>query len=88
MSGAEARRAGLRHLLCELFAAMRARRLADGPEADFPPRQEDLANALGLTKAHVNRTLVTMRRRGLVTIRGGRLAIHDLGGLEAAAAAS
>lgn len=71
----------LAHLLVELFTALRARGLAQDNAADFPPRQEDLADALGLTTAHVNRTLLTLRRRGLVSIQNGKLRVHDLAGL-------
>lgn len=71
----------LAHLLVELFGALSARGLAHGDVVDFPPRQEDLADALGLTTAHVNRTLLALRRRGLALVHAGRLHVHDLAGL-------
>ena len=55
---------------------------ADPKNCPFPLRRQHLADALGLTGAHVNRTLNRLRRENLATIERGRLAIHDLGRLE------
>jgi CRP-like cAMP-binding protein len=55
---------------------------ADPQHCPFPLRRQHLADALGLTGAHVNRTVNRLRRDGVATIERGRLAIHDLGGLE------
>ena len=44
--------------------------------------QVDLAECLGLTSVHINRTLKELRERRLVEFRGGRVSIHDLAGLE------
>jgi CRP-like cAMP-binding protein len=50
-----------------------------GSENSFPMplTQELLADALGLTSVHVNRTLQTMRREGLIDLRGGALRLLD-----------
>jgi CRP-like cAMP-binding protein len=37
-----------------------------------------LADALGLTAIHVNRTLRQMRERKLLSVRKGTVIIHDL----------
>ena len=55
---------------------------ADPQNCPFPLRRQHLADALGLTGAHVNRTLNRLRRENIATIERGRLAIHDLGRLE------
>jgi CRP-like cAMP-binding protein len=43
----------------------------------MPITQEGLADALGLTSVHVNRTLQLMRREGLVELRGGMARLID-----------
>lgn len=45
--------------------------LATGDQFALPLTQEVLADALGLTSVHVNRTLQALRRDGLLTLRGG-----------------
>ena len=44
--------------------------------------QTDLAECLGLTPVHVNRTLRELRERGLVEFRSRRVTILDLAGLK------
>lgn len=44
----------------------------------FPFRQQDLADALGLSIVHTNRRIVALRQAGLVEITGRRLIMHDL----------
>ena len=52
-------------------------------EAEFacPLSQFVLADALGLTSIHVNRTLRELRERNLLTLHRGTVTIHDLAGL-------
>lgn len=50
--------------------------VSDGSFA-WPLTQNALADALGLTSVHVNRTLQQMRRRGDVILRSGRLQLTD-----------
>lgn len=45
--------------------------------------QEMLADALGLTGVHVNRTLQSIRETGMVDHKNGRVFIHDFNGLAA-----
>ncbi len=47
-------------------------------EIFFPLSQEDIGDATGLTKIHVNRTLKTMRQQGLMEISSRTLKIHDV----------
>jgi CRP-like cAMP-binding protein len=43
----------------------------------FPLRRQHIADATGLTGAHVNRTLNALRRDRIATLAGGRLVIQD-----------
>ena len=65
------------HLICELFARLRAAGLAYGDSCDFPLTQTDLAEAIGLTPVHVNRTLQQLRRDGLIELGGRKLTVPD-----------
>jgi CRP-like cAMP-binding protein len=67
----------LAHLICEVEARLQVVGLATPAGFDLPLTQIDLAACLGLSSVHVNRTLMTLRRRGLVEWRGGRVRILD-----------
>ncbi len=47
-------------------------------EIYFPLSQEDIGDATGLTKIHVNRTLKTLREQGLMQIHSRTLTIPDI----------
>ena len=66
------------HLFCELFTRAQAAGLSQDLSCPLPIRQCDIADALGLTPVHVNRTLRLLREKGLLTWRRGVLRIHDL----------
>jgi CRP-like cAMP-binding protein len=65
------------HLLVEL--GLRLRLIGMGSEAGYacPLSQYVLADALGLTAVHLNRTLRKLRELKLATFRDGEVAIHD-----------
>ena len=65
------------HLLCELVLRLRRAGLAPGATCALPLSQMVLADALGLTPVHVNRTLQGLRGEGLVEFGGGVLTVHD-----------
>jgi len=65
------------HLFCEIFVRSSAVGLNDGESCEMPVTQEMLADALGLTGVHVNRTLQSLRETGMVEHKNGRLFIHD-----------
>lgn len=75
----------LAHLFCELVTRMRAVGRADGHSCEFPVRQADLADALGITQVHLGRVLRELRERGLITFGAGRLTVHDWPALTEAA---
>ena len=55
--------------------------LATETEFKCPLSQYVLADALGLSAIHINRVLRQLRERNLLTVRRGRIKIHDLRGL-------
>jgi CRP-like cAMP-binding protein len=65
------------HLLCELAARLKAAGQDEMPIYDFPITQEQIADATGLTAVHTNRTLQTLRKSGLISLSGSKLAILD-----------
>jgi CRP-like cAMP-binding protein len=60
-------RARLAHLLCELAIRLDTEGLAQDYGYELPMTQEQLADALGLTPVHVNRTLKVLEAEGLIT---------------------
>lgn len=67
----------LAHLFCEL--SVRADEHADGRSSfELPLTQEQIADALGLTAVHVNRTLRQLRAEGLVVMGGRSITIPDV----------
>lgn len=56
--------------------------VARGDELPLPLTQEFLADTLGLTSVHVNRTLQAMRRDGLLASRSGTIVLVDRKRLE------
>ena len=70
------------HLLCELHVRLGLVGLTENTSYGLGLTQTDLAESLGLTPVHVNRSLRRLREHGLVEFRSGRVTIHDLPGLE------
>ncbi len=68
-------------LVLEIFDQAVARNMADGNSIPFPLRQEHIADALGLTKVHISRTLQALRQEGLLEVERGTATIHDIKGL-------
>lgn len=69
------------HMFCELHIRLGIVGLSTDQGFDLPLTQDELADCLGLTAVHVNRTLKELRERDLVEFRGGRVIINDLAGL-------
>ena len=74
--------ARIAHLFCELHARLEVAGLTDGPSYRLPLTQVDLAECLGLTPIHVNRTLRELRTEGLVTFRSKLVSIDNYGSLK------
>lgn len=67
----------LAHLLCEMLLRLRAVGHASKDAYALPVTQTELADTLGLTSVHVNRTLRELRQKGLIELRRGRVTILD-----------
>ena len=64
-------------LLYKRAAALDTGAQAAGQGVGFPPTQQHLADALGLSLAHTNKTLRKLQRRGMFRIADGRLHLMD-----------
>lgn len=73
------------HLLCELMLRMRVAGRARGLTCEMPLTQLELADALGLTPVHVNRTLQWLRSESLIEFGGGMLTVRNWRELKRAA---
>ncbi|RFC62717.1 Crp/Fnr family transcriptional regulator [Fulvimarina endophytica] len=65
------------HLLCELTMRLHAMNTAQTQHFHLPLTQNELADALGLTVVTVNRTLQTLKQRGLVERNRTMLTIRN-----------
>ena len=74
----------LGHMFLELFLRLEAVGVTSGNSFDFPLNQVVLADALGLSQVHVNRTLQRLRRDGLLEVNGRHATILDQPALERA----
>jgi CRP-like cAMP-binding protein len=73
------------HLFCEMFMRLESVGLTDGFSCDFPPTQNDISEATGLTAVHVNRVIQELRREGLIVLEQRKLTIPDMLALQRAA---
>jgi CRP-like cAMP-binding protein len=71
------------HLFCELLLRLRAAGLAKDHSYDLPLTQLDIADTLGLNHIHVNRIVKTMRKMGLIKLKGHVLEIPNWNSLTA-----
>ena len=76
------------HLLLELYERQSRLGAAEPGVLHLPLTQDMLADILGLSAVHMNRTLQQLRRAGLVDYRTGRAVLPDLQGLALAAGLS
>ncbi len=72
------------HLFCELNLRLQSIGLADAGEFSLPITQTELADTMGLSTVHVNRSLQSLRARGLIFFKSGRLVIPDVDRLASA----
>lgn len=70
------------HLFLELLYRLRTIKSAPDKSFELPVTQEVLADVLGLSIVHVNRTLRRLRQEGLIELDGGRIVIPDIAALE------
>ncbi len=72
------------HFLCELFVRQRGIRAGRTTSCSMPMRQHELAEVLGMSVIHVNRTLTRLRDDGLIQLRQKTLTIPDFAALSRA----
>jgi CRP-like cAMP-binding protein len=66
------------HFLCEMYSRLDAVGLVtEGGQFELAVTQAELGEALGLSTVHVNRTVQQLRKKKLITIGNGRVAIPD-----------
>jgi CRP-like cAMP-binding protein len=71
----------LAHLLCELYLRMELIGAVSEGSYDFRVGQTELADMLGLSVVHTNRTVQDLRAQKLVSWRNGRVVVHDFAAL-------
>jgi CRP-like cAMP-binding protein len=70
------------HFLCEMLVRLGAVGLASGSSVELPVTQVELADVLGMSAVHINRTIQELRTRRLITLEGKNLILLDRDGLE------
>jgi CRP-like cAMP-binding protein len=82
--GSRSALASMAHLFCEMYVRLEIVELARGGWYDFPVNQQELAEMLGITPVHCNRTLQVLRKQELMEFAGGVVTIKDFEGLKRA----
>jgi len=75
--GRRTAQARIAHLLCEIWFRMEAIGRAQSTTYELPITQSDLADAMGLSLVHVNKSLRRLREDGLITFRANEVCVHD-----------
>lgn len=75
--------ARMAHLFCEVYTRLKAVGDVDGTAFHFPATQMDLADALGMSIVHANRTLQSLRTEGMLSFANSRAEILDWARLSA-----
>lgn len=83
--GRRSARERIAHLLLLLFHRASALEMTQGRRLTLPFTQQHLADALGLSLVHTNKTLKTLSEHGCIRWKDGRLEILDEKGLAALA---
>lgn len=65
------------HFLCELHFRLAVVGRANGNGIELPLTQADLADALGMSAVHMNRTMQELRARGLIEDKGRTISCRD-----------
>lgn len=70
-------RSRIAHVLCEFALRLEAAGLGGHTEWELPMTQEQLADVIGLTSVHVNRTLKALERDGLIKREKRAVSVTD-----------
>lgn len=66
------------HMFAEIFVRLKAVGLAQvGEPLPFMATQKDIADALGLSLVHTNKTIATLKRLKIISMTGSKLQILD-----------
>jgi CRP-like cAMP-binding protein len=69
----------LAYLMLETRDRLRARQMGEERACDFPLTYDQMADALGLSRSQLARSLAELRDRGWATLSGGQLLFEDAG---------
>lgn len=69
-------------LIVQIYKRLKAIGQARGNIIDFPVNQQHIADALGLSLVHTNKTLRRLAKMGFHEISGGKLTLHNPAGLQ------
>ncbi|MBX5220284.1 MULTISPECIES: Crp/Fnr family transcriptional regulator [unclassified Rhizobium] len=75
--GRRSKRAQIAHLVCELFLRLKVVRRTQGESFQFPLTQIEMADVLGISVVHLNKTLQALRREGVFTWENRTITIVD-----------
>lgn len=76
------------HLIVTLYYRLQHRGMTENATMPFPLRQQDIADAAGLTSIHVSRVFGTLTGDGVVERKKRMLKIHDMPALKEIASTS
>ena len=79
--GRRSKKSHLAHLICELYLRLQVVGLVDGWSFRFPLSQGEIADVLGLSLVHLNKTLQLLRRDGVVRWESKTVEILNWDGL-------
>ncbi len=71
----------LAYMVCEVYKRLEIVGRVENGSFDFPLTQAEIADLVGLSIVHTNRTLQDLRATGLMTWKANRVVIHDWDGL-------
>lgn len=83
--GRQDARGRLAHLICEMGVRIEVAGVGTRTSFTLEATQEQIADAMGLTAVHVNRTMQGLRRDGLIATRSHVIEVLDWAALAAAA---
>jgi CRP-like cAMP-binding protein len=75
--GRRSKKAHLAQLICELFVRLQVVQRTNGSSFQFPLTQLEMADVLGLSLVHLNKTLQTLRKEGTFTWENRTITIVD-----------
>jgi CRP/FNR family transcriptional regulator, anaerobic regulatory protein len=70
------------YLVLQLTGRLRKRNVVRNERYFFPLRQQDMADALGLTAVHISRVVTSFRKRGWMNVQDGMLEVVNREELE------